>query len=308
MLDLNEDQLLLLNNIHNGILRPVDRLISKDQLYEILTEYQYEGETYALPYLVFVDHPVASSTINLAHNGEVVGRLINAHTYTIDVHEVARLVFGTDSIDHPGVRSLVENDGRYCLSADIDTLTCPISVPYSVTNGVRATVFQSRNPPHIAHETIIKKYAPDLTYTTPYKTAKSTDYPFSTKIKVYEKVQHVYGVDILVTTLPRVFGGPREALQNCIIFQNLGAERLVMGRGKNCVGTFYGDVESYSLCKQFYDQGKITIEPVWEHTVFVNGNEVKASVLKTEYIDNGVAPPTELMSEYISEVLLCPDD
>lgn len=303
--DLTEDQLYLLYNIYHGLLHPVRSLIDKDELQLILDSYVFRGETYALPYLFFVDDVEYAEELDLFFDGKIVGTLSSVSTYTIPHLQVAESIFGTTSVDHPGVRDLLCNKDKVCLAAEINSLNIPLSIPHSEVKMVRDTVFQSRNPPHSAHEFIIRKYAPNLTYTTPFRTVKATDYSFDLKIRAYQKIQELYQVDVMVTTLPRVFGGPREALQNCIIFQNLGAKRMIMGRNKNCVGDFYRPTESYELCREFFADGKIEIEPVWEDTLYAFGEEIKASSIKAKYIDRGICPPEELMSPPVSEILLC---
>lgn len=298
------DQTLLAYNVFSGNLAPVDKLLNLDELYEILTSYAYHGKTYALPYLFFSDLPLhAGSKITYTHglgsfDVEVEG------FFNFDKHEIAWLMFGTSSTSHPGAKAML-NSPQYTIAGKIVRFDreC-LSLPYHDKSSVNEVVFQSRNPPHRAHEEIVKRYAPNLTYSTPFATAKKSDYPFDKKIQTYEEISRRYGIDIYVTTLPRLFAGPREALQNCLLFQNKGAKKFLMGRGKNCVGDFYSETESYELCRDFYRSGKITIEPVWQETIFVGDIELKGSVIKSEYIDKRLQPPNQMMSEYISEILL----
>lgn len=299
------DDVLLAFNLVKGNLRPVDRLVTKEELYEILNEYSFRGETYALPYLMFSGRPYdGDTTVEFYHGGVHAFSVLVGECYQIDRHEVALLMFGTSDESHPGVKRLLDSPD-YVVSGEITFLAddC-VDVPNCDVSSVGEVVFQSRNPPHKAHESIVETYAPDMTYSTPFSTAKGSDYPFAKKLKTYQEVSRRYGVSVYVTTLPRVFAGPREALQNCLLFQNKGAKKLVMGRGKNCVGDFYSETASYDLCKEFFAAGKMTIEPVWQETICVDGVEPKGSEIKTKYIDAGIRPPSELMSGYISEILL----
>lgn len=166
-------------------------------------------------------------------------------------------------------------------------------------------VFQSRNPPHCAHEQILKNFhKKGMLYTTPYSTAKQSDYKFSDKIKTYELMKTLYGVDVFVSTLPRIFAGPIEALQNCLLFQKLGYKKFIMGRGKNCVGDFYGETESYDFCKAMYNCSMLEIEPIWQETIYSYDVEIKGSTIKSMYIDKNIFPPENLMNRKVSEILL----
>ena len=299
------DDVLLAFNLVRGNLNPVDRLLTKDELYEVLESYSFDGQTYALPYLLFsrVEHP-AGMMVDFHYCGAVAFSVLVDHCYTIDREEVAALMFGTTDASHPGVKRLFDAANYVVAGRVVHFNEECLDIPHCDVPVVCETVFQSRNPPHRAHEEIVSRFAPALTYSTPYSTAKASDYSFDQKIATYRKMSELYGVGVYVTTLPRVFAGPREALQNCLLFQNKGAKHFVMGRGKNCVGDFYSDTASYDLCRSFFERGKIDIEPVWQETLYVGNVEPKGSVIKSEYIDRGLMPPEQLMSGYISEILL----
>ena len=303
-LDIGLDNLLLAFNIVNGNLYPVNKLINKNELYNILNAYEFNGSAYSLPYLFFIDHPIVADHVECFYMGNKAFVIEVESCFTIDKADVAIKMFGTSNPDHPGVSTLL-SAGGYVISGYVKDFDFSlINIPYTQLDCTPAVVFQSRNPPHKAHEIILAKHAPNILYTTPFSTTKSTDYPFSKKLLTYEKLKEIYGVSLYVSTLPRVFAGPREALQNCLIFQNLGAKQFLMGRGKNCVGNFYRDDEPFKLCIDFYLQQKILIEPVWHDTIYSEQIELKATNIKVEYIDKEITPPEELMSGYISSILL----
>lgn len=299
------DDVLLAFNLASGNLMPVDKLLTKEELYGVLNEYSFRGETYALPYFLFsnVKHQ-AGSVVEYHYADQHAFTVTVDHCYEIDKPEVVALIFGTTDDSHPGVKKLLDAP-QYVVAGNVTYFNeASVAVPYCRTASVGDVVFQSRNPPHKAHEAIVAKHAPSMTYSTPYSTAKKSDYPFAAKIATYEKVADIYGIDIYVTTLPRVFAGPREALQNCLLFQNKGAKRFVMGRGKNCVGDFYSETASFEACKQFFDAGRISIEPIWQDTIEADGVELKGSSIKKDFIDAGLMPPDNLMSDYIATILL----
>lgn len=301
------DDVLLAFNLVRGNLAPVDKLLDKGELYGVLNDYSFRGAPYALPYFLFspVLYP-CGATVEYWYAGQHAFSVLVEHCYAIDKAEVAFLMFGTTDPSHPGVGRLF-SASEYVVAGVVSYFRegC-LDIPHYDVESVGDVVFQSRNPPHKAHEAIVSRFAPSLTYSTPFSTAKASDYPFEKKIAAYRKMSEIYGVGIYVTTLPRVFAGPREALQNCLLFQNKGAKRFVMGRGKNCVGDFYSETASYELCRDFFERGLIAIEPVWQETIEVGGIEPKGSAIKRDFIDRGVTPPESLMSGYISSLLLEP--
>ena len=299
-------QVLVAYNVYNRSLIPVDKLLNGDEVSSILYRAEYDSKVYSLPYLFFVHQQLApGDEVVFAYNGEPAFVVRVERTEIIDKSYICELIFGVSDTKHPGVSTLMSSP-PYLLSGWVTDFTLELDLPHtgSSVDLSGKSIFQSRNPPHRGHETIIAKYAPNLVYTTPYITTKSSDYSFDIKIQTYKAIQNLYGVTILTTTLPRLFAGPVEALQNCLLFQNMGAVKFIMGRGKNCIDGYHQPDEAYNLCRKFYEDGRITIEPIWQEDITYNGVEIKGSTIKTQYIDKGESPPPWLMSEYISEILL----
>lgn len=306
-LDLTERQLFLLYYLSENLLLPVDKLVNREELSEILHVYTFKGATYSLPYLFFVSAEIPAGTqVTCRYLGREVARIRSGGTYSIDFLETAERIFLTADKAHPGVHDFLANSGKYCLSGNIQwfdkRIIASLGIPYLNLSRIPTHAFQSRNPPHKAHESIILEHKENLLYSTPYETTKAGDYPFALKIKCYEKIRDLYGCELWVTLLPRVFAGPREALQNMLLFRNLGCTHFIGGRGKNCVGTYYGDTESMDFCRSYAQE--LGMHVLQEPTHYASGEELSASALKATYIDRGSIPPEELMSPYISEILI----
>ena len=308
-LDLSERELFLLYYISKGYLAPVDKLLSHEELWEVLDHYSYKGELYSLPYLFFVDSSkVEGSKLTCFFADKKVCHIEIESTYRLDFGRVAEAMFQTSDVNHPGVADLCSNFDKICVSGTVhafnNSVVEELGIPNITLDSMPEYAFQSRNPPHAAHETIIRHCLSrgPLVYTTPYSTTKSSDYSFNTKLECYRKIKDIYNVELLVTLLPRVFAGPREALQNVLLFRNFGCKHFVMGRGKNCVADYYGPLDSYEFCKKYEEQSGVEI--IFEPTQYANNKELKASDIKTTYIDKRNQPPQELMSGYISEILL----
>jgi sulfate adenylyltransferase len=304
-MNVTQRQLFILYYIYKGYLKPVDKLVNKDELNNILDTFSFHGEIYSLPYLIFTNDKV-EGCIECMFNGDFVCNIQVESTYTINFEDTVTKMFKTSDIKHPGVADFMSNEGSFCLSGKIldfdETSIHKLNIPYIEPNFRSDYAFQSRNPPHSAHEAIVKHYLGSLLYSTPFSTTKNTDYSFDIKIKCYEKLKEIYGIDILVTLLPRVFAGPREALQNSLLFKNFGCKYFIGGRGKNCVGDYYTPTESMDFCAQYEAMTGINI--IHEATQYVDDVELRASEIKAAYIDKGLYPPETFMSKYISEILI----
>ena len=304
-MNITQRQLFILYYIYKGYLKPVDKLINKDELNSILDNYQFHGEVYSLPYLIFTKDK-AEGCIECEYDGEFVCNIQVESTYAINFEETVIKIFKTSDHNHPGVADFMSNEGSLCIAGKIlnfnESAIHKLNIPYIEQNFRTDYAFQSRNPPHAAHEAIVKKYLGSLLYSTPFSTTKSNDYTFDVKIKCYEKLKEIYGIDILITLLPRVFAGPREALQNSLLFKNFGCKYFIGGRGKNCVGDYYTPTESMAFCTQYEALSGISI--IHEATQYVDEIEIRASDIKSNYIDKGIFPPESYMSKYISEILI----
>jgi sulfate adenylyltransferase len=303
-MELTKRQLFLIHYIASGYLFPVNKLINEEEFNEILDEYTFKKECYSLPYLFQVNSFNIFEMTKCYFNGIFVCNIEVESIFKINKVVSSAKIFETTDLNHPGVQDFM-NEGDSYLSGWIrnysSTALDLLNIPYVNPPNQMEYVFQSRNPPHKAHEHIIKQYAGNLIYTTPYETTNSNDYEFKLKMKCYEIMKKKYNVNIFVTLLPRVFAGPREALQNVILFRNLGSNNFIMGRGKNCYGDYYDEHEPIRLCNIKYSETNMNI--IEEQTYYVNGEVLRASDIKTKYINNGLKIPTEIMSEDISGIL-----
>lgn len=299
---ISEDEALIIKNLHDGVLAPVRSLLSAKEIQQCLITGFYAGELVSIPYLVFSDTE-CTGTLELFFDGEKVCEIVG-HTESLDLDAYCLSVFGTTDTRHPGVAYVLKNQGRYIVTGRIQAFSWAPEIPYTDLVCGPGCVFQSRNPPHAAHEAIVKQHSPALVYTTPYATTKASDYLFALKIQAYEYMASMYGSKLYVSTLPRLFAGKKEALQNCLMFQNMGFNAFLMGRGKNCVGDFYDEDEPFQYCNALYEAGLLKIRPVYQDKVEVKGINVSASAIKAQYIDQGIQPPEALMNPSISKLLL----
>lgn len=239
------------------------------------------------------------------YNNQKVAEIEVESLYDIDFDEVSQKIFTTTDQNHPGVKDLYSNKDKKVLSGYIkyfnNEVVQDFNIPY-INTKISEYIFQSRNPPHKIHEMIVSKYAPNLTYSTPYITTKGSDYSFDKKNEAREKIKEIYKIELNTTTLPRVFAGPREALLNVMYFANKGAKYFIMGRGKNCVGNYYDEMEPIYFCQKFEDQ--LGIKILNQGSIKVEGFKISGTKIKTQYIDKGITPPEEYMSTYISKILL----
>jgi len=302
-MEINIDELGYIKTLQEGLLKPLDKLPNYEELNDILDNNNFHGNFYPLPFFIFsTDKP---KKLELSYNNIKVCDIKNVEYIEIDFEEACQKIFSTIDTKHPGVKNFLSNKGKYVISGYIDnyndTAFQSLKVPYFLDlNKGKSTVFQSSNPPSVAHETIVKENAGDLLYTTVFSNVRSDQYSFEKKIKAYEVMKKIYNIEIGITVLPRIYAGSREALLNMLLMSNLGFKKFVVGRGKNCYKDFYDENEPLRIMKEYQDILNIEIQE--QKNIFVNGKMVRGSEIK-KMIDAGIQVPEELMSSYIYEVI-----
>lgn len=181
-----------------------------------------------------------------------------------------RAVFGTTDDGHPGVAEF-RGLGRYCVAGPIDVLNFSyferdFPATFRTAVHIRAQIerlgwktpvaFQTRNPMHLAHETLCRMAierldADGLVIHMLLGKLKPGDIPGDVRdacirrmVETYFPADSVmvagYGFDML-------YAGPREALLHAIFRQNMGVTHLIVGRDHAGVGDFYGPFDAQTI-------------------------------------------------------------
>ncbi|MFN6131330.1 MAG: sulfate adenylyltransferase [Synechococcaceae cyanobacterium] len=162
----------------------------------------------------------------------------------------AKGCYGTTSLEHPAVRMIAGERGRYYLGGKLEGLALPQRVfPCRTPAEVRSTLplgedvvaFQCRNPIHRAHyelftralhATNVSDGAVVLVHPTCGPT-QDDDIAGSVRFQTYERLaEEVANPRIRWAYLPYSMhmAGPREALQHMIIRKNYGCTHFIIGR------------------------------------------------------------------------------
>ncbi len=187
----------------------------------------------------------------------------------------AKGCYGTTSLEHPAVRMIATERGRYYLGGRLQGLALPQRVfPCSTPVQVRATLpagqdvvaFQCRNPIHRAHYELftraleapnVSKGAVVLVHPTCGPTQED-DIAGEVRFATYERLAaEVDNPRIRWAYLPYAMhmAGPREALQHMIIRKNYGCTHFIIGRDMaGCKSSltgedFYGPYEAQDFAR-----------------------------------------------------------
>merc|ERR1711957_656898 len=211
----------------------------------------------------------------------------------------AKDCYGTSSLEHPTVYSLIAEQGKYYVGGRLHGLESPkfrylVQTPAEVRanlpQGKDVVAFQNRNPIHRAHFELLKCAQRDVTDSIllVHPTCGPTqpgDIDGVVRIQTYEALKAETKEEFPMfrwAYLPysMKMAGPREAIQHMIIRKNFGATHFIIGR--DMAGTkstltsddFYGAFEAQEIGKKHSAELAVTVVD-YPNMVYVgeeNGN------------------------------------
>ncbi|MCK4271206.1 sulfate adenylyltransferase [bacterium] len=341
---LSPDTIYEIQNLARGVFSPLEGFLGSADLECVISEgHLTNGLAWTIPILLAVEEPQAENlkegqTIVLTDGGKAPLALLHLQEkYKFDKIEIARGVFGTDEEKHPGVRMLFDNPDVF-LAGEVDLLE-DIRTPYErydlspketrylfQQKGWDTVVaFQTRNPPHRAHEYIQKcalEICDGLFINPVIGRKKPGDFTDELILKAYQTlIDDFYPQDrVVMSILPwqMRYAGPKEAIFHAIVRKNFGCTHHIIGRDHAGVGDYYDTYAAHRIFADFPDLG---IEPLFfEHSFYCQACENMATTKTCPHdksswlspsgtkirgiITEGVQVAPEIMRPEIAEVLV----
>jgi sulfate adenylyltransferase len=275
-LNINFDQYLELEKIAIGAFYPLKGFMCEDEFQScVLAMRLPSGAPFPIPIYLDVDTDVAeqmdiaNDEVHLLYEGKWVGSLWPTSIYKVDKNVAAEKIYGTNSIDHPGVACFMSTK-EYFVGGRVK-LHERASTPYSQydllpedTRNIFCDLkwdsvagFQTRNVPHRAHE-YLQRVALELTdglFIQPLVGKKKRgDYTPAAVIKGYETLLDKYfpinraRLGVLSTVMR--YAGPREAVFHALVRRNYGCTHFIIGRDHAGVGNYYEKYAAHKLAKE----------------------------------------------------------
>ncbi len=332
--------------IANGTFSPVSGFMNIEEVNSIINENKIWGNTWTLPILFQADNDLIQSipkkgSIYLKKKGE------NKPFAILNIHniekfgkktEIARLWFGTEDNQHPGVAKLMQG-GDYIISGQPFVLNdynhaeknkyelTPSQTRYIFDhNGWHNIIgFHTRNVPHKGHEFIQKKALQntnaDAIFISPViGIKKSGDFLADPIIECYNSlikdgIYEPFGALIGAFNTHSRFSGPREAVFTALCRQNYGCNYFIVGRDHTGIGNYYEpnaslkyfdtlemDINILSFNSIYFQKGKGHIEDVNQLEKGDKIESISGSDIR-ERIMNDKEIPDYLMRSSIVKIL-----
>ena len=262
-----------------GGFSPLEGFMDKENYNSVIRKHRdAKGFLFGLPIVFDTNNSniKEGETILLTYKKQKLAVLKVSSKWEPDKSSEAKFCYGTNSLDHPAVKMIFNERGRYYLGGKIYGFEIPNrDFPCKTPKEVRALLpanfdvvaFQCRNPIHRAHYELftnalqsdnVSSDSVVLVHPTCGPTQQD-DIPGKVRYLTYKKLEEeIANKKIKWAFLPYSMhmAGPREALQHMIIRRNYGCTHFIIGRDMaGCKSSstgqdFYGPYDAQNFANE----------------------------------------------------------
>jgi sulfate adenylyltransferase len=289
-ISLNQRQICDLELLINGGFSPLTGFMDEQTYQSVIDTMRLpNGTIWSIPIVLDVhdasSYAIGDELVLCDTYNEPYALFTITSIYKPDKINEAKKVYGTTDTHHFGVQQIFNNTGDYYLGGTIEGLNNIVHYDFSEYRYTPAQLrkkfeefgwenvigFQTRNPLHKVHYTLIKEAAKKLGANVLLHPSvgqtKDGDIDYITRTKCYIHFQKLYmNKQTFLSLLPLAMrmAGPREAVLHAIIRKNYGCTYFIVGRdhaspGKNRMGKpYYGEYDAHDLLNSIKDELGIT--------------------------------------------------
>lgn len=332
-------------NIADGIFSPLEGFLGRADFESVISRGRLADDTpWTIPIVLDVDTDAAARAVDAGdvllenQDGLEIAVLHAEESFPYEKAATSSGVYGTTDPAHPGV-ARVSSMRERLIGGKIDLIARP---PETTIRRYRMTptqtrrafaeagwksivAFQTRNPPHVAHEMLQKTSITtrDGVFVNPLiGKKKSGDFVDEVIVKCYENMIGKYYPEnrcrLATLHTEMRYAGPKEAIHHAIMRQNYGCTHIIIGRDHAGVGSYYDPFAAHHIFDEYPDLG---IEPIFFPAFFYchrcitftnqracpHGAEDREQISGTKLramIQGGQAPNKFIMRPEVSHVIL----
>ncbi|MCR4347328.1 MAG: bifunctional sulfate adenylyltransferase/adenylylsulfate kinase [Sulfuricaulis sp.] len=254
---LSQRQLCDLELLMNGAFSPLRGFMARETYESVLENMRLPGGLlWPMPITLDVPDAIADkldagSYLGLNDSeGFMLAVLRVADKWKPDKKREAQLVYGTDSLNHPGVRFLFEQAHENYVGGDVEGIQLPMHHDFETLRDTpeelrhlfekhgwrRVVAFNTSKPMHRLHRDITLRAAKEAQANILLHPAvgmtKPGDLHYYARVHCYQAIRRYYPHNLaMLSLLPMAvrMAGPREAILNAIVRQNYGCSHIIIG-------------------------------------------------------------------------------
>ena len=254
---LTQRQLCDLELLTNGAFSPLRGFMTREAYENVLEEMRLpNGTMWSMPITLDVPDAVAEKLkagdyLGLNDpEGFMLAVLRIADNWKPNKKREAQLVYGTDSLSHPGVRFLFEQVHGNYVGGEVEGIQLPMHYDFETLRDTpeelrhlfekhgwrRVVAFNTSKPMHRLHRDITLQAAKEARANILLHPAvgmtKPGDLHYYARVHCYQAIRRHYPHNLaMLSLLPMAvrMAGPREALVNAIVRQNYGCSHFIVG-------------------------------------------------------------------------------
>ena len=327
--------------VADGLLKPVTKLMNKQEAEEVLQTGLINGQSFPFPFILAPSGKKNEDVLASLEKGEEVliicddeefALLDVEETFKIDPNERVKHIYGTDDLSHPGVQATMKRLGSWAVSGEYTLLNKKENSSKKAIQKAKeridakhtTSIVMAANPLHRAHERLIRQTleSTDLLVIFLLKPYDSANIAFEVRKEALEFFINNFLPKNRVVIVPLensyIFAGYNEIIIDAIVAKNYGCDRLTVGRNHAGLGMFYDCNSNKSIIDKVTG---IDIE-ITVASEYVYCDECKTLVSKNtcphgqhhqisyhadsilELLEAGLLPPAVLMRKEISAFIL----
>jgi len=254
---LSQRQLCDLELLMNGAFSPLRGFMTREAYESVLEKVRLpNGLLWPMPITLDVPDAVAEKLESGGYlglndaEGFMLAVLRVADKWKPDKKREVQLVYGTDSLNHPGVRFLFEQVHGNYVGGEIEGIQLPMHYDFETLRDTpeelrhlfekhgwrRVVAFNTSKPMHRLHRDITLRAAKEAQANILLHPAvgmtKPGDLHYYARVHCYQAIRRYYPHNLaMLSLLPMAvrMAGPREALLNAIVRQNYGCSHFIVG-------------------------------------------------------------------------------
>ncbi len=261
-LHLDKEAIATLSLAKEGILKPIDKLMNKEESEKIYQTNLYKGQFLPFPFILapagkrnkeVLKNAKKGDILKIVSGGKIKGYIEVDSIYKIDIKRRIKAIFGTDDTTHPGVKDTLKRLGEFAVCGNFDIEFDDIkNVKNRIKNAKKnisakktTAIMMAAKPLHRAHERLLRLTLEDTDLLVIFllKPYKKDTLSYELRYKTLEYFVENFLPKNRVIIVPfentYIFAGFNNAILDSLAAKNFGCNHIILGQNHSGIGVFY---------------------------------------------------------------------